>query len=177
MQRFVVIGHGEITANARLQILEATPRIVRDHLWLGSGFGTFPTVYPRYARFDDGLTYLEAHDEYAQMAIETGVLGMLAILAFLAVFLLDFARQARLAPRRHSRLQRAALISALGLIFHSFIDFQFHSPANALLFFLLVALAAAAPAGAAKSPELAAGSRRPHRLHRPHAARAASDSP
>jgi hypothetical protein len=44
-------------------------------------------------------------------------------------------------------LRKALVVACAGFLFHSFGDFQFHSPANALLFFLLAGALAAPSLG------------------------------
>jgi len=58
-----------------------------DHPFLGVGIGNYAMAYPQYAlgRFVDPLGH--AHNYYINMAAETGIFGLLALLSFLiAVF-------------------------------------------------------------------------------------------
>ena len=45
----------------------------------GYGLGTWPTVYPMFAHFDDGLFMNQAHNDWFQWAAEGGM-GFLALL-------------------------------------------------------------------------------------------------
>ncbi len=49
----------------------------------GWGLGTFPTVYPGYRSFYTNLFINEAHNDYAQLLVETGLLGFGLTLWFL----------------------------------------------------------------------------------------------
>ncbi len=49
----------------------------------GWGLGTFPTVYPSYRSFYTNLFVNEAHNDYAQVLVETGLLGFGLMLWFL----------------------------------------------------------------------------------------------
>ena len=62
-------------------------RIFRDHPWLGTGLGSFDSVFPRYQSFATGYNWTPAHNDYAQMLAETGLVGGLVTLWALAVFL------------------------------------------------------------------------------------------
>ena len=53
---------------------------------LGWGLGTFPTVYPSYRSFYTNLFVNEAHNDYAQLLVETGLLGFGLMLWFLICF-------------------------------------------------------------------------------------------
>ncbi|MGH9534120.1 MAG: O-antigen ligase family protein [Terriglobales bacterium] len=144
LKRLGHLDQHDISALARLHVAESCLTIWRAHPWLGTGFETFPVVYPQYQTFSNGQRFLEAHNEYAQTLAETGIGGALCVLAF-AVLLAYFAlgRPAADLSRRVIYLRKALLIACAGFLFHSFGDFQFHSPANALLFFLIAGAAAA----------------------------------
>lgn len=144
LQRLGHLDRHDVSALDRLRVAKSCLAIWRAHPWLGTGFGTFPVVYPQYQTFDSGQRFLEAHDEYAQTLAETGLAGAVCVLAF-AVLLAYFAlrRPSADLSRHVIYLRKALLIACAGFLFHSFGDFQFHSPANALLFFLIVAAAVA----------------------------------
>lgn len=144
LQRLGHLDQHDVSALDRLRVAKSCLAIWWAHPWLGTGFETFPVVYPQYQTFDSGQRFLEAHNEYAQMLAETGVAGALCVLAF--AFLLAYfglRPPSAVLSRRATYLRKALLIACAGFLFHSFGDFQFHSPANALLFFLLAGAIAA----------------------------------
>jgi hypothetical protein len=71
----------------RREYTEASLAMVKDRPMFGFGLGTWSTVYPEYAKFDDGLFVNQAHDDWAQWAAEGGLpfLGIMAALAIWAV--------------------------------------------------------------------------------------------
>lgn len=102
---------------------------VRDHLPLGSGISSFPGIYPRY---EDPLAIgrtvtNHAHNDYLEIALETGVPGILLLVAFL----LWWGR--RLGPIWRSQLPdryaQAATISAAALLLHSVVDYPLRTAA------------------------------------------------
>lgn len=122
------------------------------HPFLGSGFGTFATAFPRYRVFYDGFVVNYAHDEYLQVLLETGLAGFGVGVWFLVVLYREGFRNlrpARLSPT--ALISTAALASCTGLLAHSFVDFNLHVPANAALFYVLCAIATAPIAGRSKS--------------------------
>lgn len=133
----------------RVAVTESALRIFRDHPWTGTGLATFAVEYPRYKTFDDKRTPY-AHDDYAQALSETGIAGAICILGFLFYWTRDFLRCWLRRSSRRALLQLSMFIGTAGFLFHSFGDFQFHAPANALLFYLM---AGAALAGTGKSAE------------------------
>ncbi|HXR98587.1 MAG TPA: O-antigen ligase family protein [Terriglobales bacterium] len=144
-QSFSRLGAHDMSYFDRLQIAKACYHIFLDHRWVGSGFNTFSTIYPAYQTFATGLLVLQAHNEYAQALAETGLFGATCVVAFVILWGRAICRRHRQsgAVRSSFVLQDAAFIGTAGFMIHSVIDFQFHSPANALLFFLLTAVATA----------------------------------
>jgi O-antigen ligase len=57
----------------RREYTEASIEMVKERPLLGFGLGTWSTVYPGYAQFDDGLLANQAHDDWAQWAAEGGL--------------------------------------------------------------------------------------------------------
>ena len=85
----------------------------------------------------------EAHNDYAQVLVETGLLGF----GLMAWFLFCLYRRGLPTSRRwefkwDGALSLAALLGCSGILFHSFVDFNMQIPANAALFYVLCALAA-----------------------------------
>ncbi len=144
LRRFEMLNVHAPSFSERIWVAATCWRIFLHFPWLGTGFNTFATIYPSFQTFDTGQIWLFAHNEYAQMLVETGLAGALCVAAFLLLLL--HAGWRRWRRRGHGdpavrNLQLAAFIGLAGFLFHSYGDFQFHNPANALLFFLVVALA------------------------------------
>lgn len=144
LRRFTALQNNDVSLTDRVMVTQSCLNIWRDHPWIGTGLGTFPAMYPQYQKFDTGQQWLEAHDDFAQTLAETGVAGMAAVLVFLAFYWLRGLQVMRTPrPDGLQHYQTAAFIGTVGLMAHSLGDFQFHSPANALLFFYLSAAATA----------------------------------
>ena len=71
----------------RWDAVRASVQMVRDHPWMGSGLGTWPSLYPRYAGVDYGLYMNQAHNDWAQWAAEGG-LPLLLLMIFFAATLM-----------------------------------------------------------------------------------------
>jgi O-antigen ligase len=130
------------TSGNRLTILRDSIPIIRQHPWFGTGLGTFPVVYPAYRSFYSDTFVNAAHNDYLQLIVETGFIGALALVSFFWIYVREFLR---LLPEWHlnpfATLRIAAAVSCVGLLVHSFVDFNLHIPANAALFFVLLAVA------------------------------------
>ena len=111
---------------------------------LGWGLGTFPTVYPSFRSFYTNLFVNEAHNDYAQLLVETGLIGFILMLWFLfCLYRSGLPRSSRRWEFKwDGAVSFAALLGCTGLLFHSFVDFNLQIPANAAIFYSLCGLAA-----------------------------------
>ncbi len=127
---------------ARLLIHRDSLRMFAAHPLLGTGLGTFATAFPHYRVFYDGFFINNAHDDYLELLLETGLLGLGVGMWFLVLLYRDGLRNLRLTrPTPASMISTAALAGCTGLLAHSFMDFNLHIPANAALFYVLCAIA------------------------------------
>jgi O-antigen ligase len=117
--------------------------MVSDRPIAGWGLGVFPIVYPQYRSFSTDLLVNQAHNDYAQALVETGVLGF----ACVVWFIVNLYRSGIQNLRAHSKVATAGVLGPLvgcsGILVHSFSDFNLHVPANAALFFVLCGMASA----------------------------------
>jgi O-antigen ligase len=139
-----VLGRlGDLGPGIRLNITKDCLRMFVHRPVLGWGLGTFPTVYPSYRSFYTNMFINEAHNDYAQLLVETGLFGF----ALMTWFLIRLYRCGLPTSRRwefkwDGAVSFAALIGCTGILFHSFVDFNLQIPANAAVFYVLCALAA-----------------------------------
>jgi O-antigen ligase len=113
----------------RRQMLAASIDMARERPWAGFGLGTWPYVYPAYARSDDGLVANHAHNDWAEWAAEGG-LPFLALLLSIALWSLRPA------------LGSGWGIGLVAVAAHALVDYPFQKPALAALFFVLLAVLA-----------------------------------
>jgi hypothetical protein len=66
----------------RRQWTAASLSMLRDRPVTGFGLGTWPAVYPSYAVTDDGVFVNQAHNDWAQAAVEGGLPVLLCLTAF-----------------------------------------------------------------------------------------------
>jgi O-antigen ligase len=121
-------------------------------IW-GWGLGTFPTVYPSYRSFYTNLFVNEAHNDYAQLLVETGLLGFALMLWFLiCLYRNGLPTSRRWEFKWDGAVSLAALLGCTGILLHSFVDFNLQIPANAALFYVLCGLAASGPLAELSKP-------------------------
>lgn len=149
-RRFAKLEAHDASATERITLGATCWRIFLAHPAWGTGFATFATVYPRFQSFDSGLIVPYAHNDYAQTLAETGVAGAACVLVFLGIWTWEFwrRRQRREFGDPAARLQLGCFIGMAGFLLHSYGDFQFQAPGNAMLFFLLAGAALAQPRAA-----------------------------
>jgi O-antigen ligase len=147
-ERFSSIG--DVSANQmRIDVAKDSVRMFLEHPMLGYGLGTFPVVYPEYRTFWTAFFVNQAHDDWVQLLVETGVIGFGIAIWYLMVLYRRAVPRAQEHPL-HSWSAIAALgalTGITGLLVHSFFDFNLHVPANAALFFFLGGLAVGAARG------------------------------
>jgi O-antigen ligase len=133
----------ELSGGVRLSIAKDSL-----HMWLrrpilGWGLGTFPVAYPQYRSFYTRFFINEAHNDYAQLLVETGLLGFAIAGWFLVItFRRAFAKLDNWPETINGTVTVAALLGCVGILVHSFLDFNLQIPANAALFYVLCAVAA-----------------------------------
>ena len=141
-ERFSQLWAEDISHNIRMLMFKDSWQIFLDHPWAGTGVGTLVTVYPQYASNDHGMVVDHAHNDYLEMLAETGLIGALCSLAFIVLLFRSALANLQLDKNCFLQAVRAGtLVACSGLLLHSLVDFNFHIPSNALLFFLLASLA------------------------------------
>lgn len=143
-----VLGSGAFTftggESERVALVPQLLGIARDFLPFGTGVGSFDQIFRSYET-PDGLKFAylnQAHNEYLQILIEFGVLGVAA----LAAGLIWYARRAwqafRVEPesRTVNRQQRAAAMVIVFVILHSGGDYPLRTDGFAVYFAFLCAL-------------------------------------
>jgi O-antigen ligase len=115
--------------------------LIKDYAVFGSGPGSFYVTFPRYRPETIANFYNHTHNDYAQFASESGLLG-LAIIGGFVVLSLGAALVAQW-KRRDPLLRGMSFACVMGvtsILIHSWVDFNLQIPANAVLFMVLLAL-------------------------------------
>ena len=117
--------------------------MIQDHPLLGTGPGTFATVFTQYQPPGFACRYFMAHNDYLHITSETG----LPIIAIVVWMIIALYRKGFKNLKNPSRLVKGITVGAMSgitaILVHSISDFNLHIPANALLFTVLAALVAA----------------------------------
>jgi hypothetical protein len=106
--------------------------MIADHPYTGTGLGTWPTIYPKYAIVDPGTFANQAHDDWLQFTAEGGIpFGVLLFTLFIW----------SLRPAFRSIWG----IGVISVFLHAFVDYPFSRPALGSWPILILAMLAAAP--------------------------------
>jgi len=136
----------EITGGVRLTIDRDCLRMWRERPFFGWGLGTFPVVYPQFRSFYTNFFVNQAHNDYLQLLTETGLAGFAIAIWFLVLtFRHAWAKLDNWTESANGSLTVAALLGCIGILVHSFLDFNLQIPANAAMFYVLCAIAASNP--------------------------------
>lgn len=98
---------------------------------LGTGLGTYGDLYPRMV--GDGVPWYFAHNDFAQLLAEAGLMGLLLASIPAVGFGRSAARFYSCAEGAERTLGAAAWAALAGIAMHSCFDWNLHVPANALL--------------------------------------------
>ena len=136
----------EISGGTRLTIDRDCLRMLVKRPLLGWGLGAFPIVYPEFRSFYTNFFVNQAHNDYLQLLVETGLAGFsIAIWFLVLVFRRAAGKLKNWTESASGAMTVAALLGCVGILVHSFLDFNLQIPANAALFYVLCAIAASAP--------------------------------
>lgn len=108
---------------------------------VGSGQGTFPSVYPVYQPVDIAVFVNRAHNDYLEWIFDGGLLGLALIATGLLLYLRQWPRLWISEKWQTFRfIQAGAGIGLFLMLLHTLVDFNLHIPANALFFAFLAAV-------------------------------------
>ncbi|MET4001068.1 O-antigen ligase family protein [Marinobacterium sp. MBR-109] len=113
-----------------------------DRPLVGFGAGAFESSFQSYPGAEIRGHFDHAHNDYLQFAIEYGLIGALPLAAFVLLALYHALRALwRTESWYRSGIGFGASIAILGLLIHSFTDFNLQIPANAATFVVICAIA------------------------------------
>lgn len=130
-----------ITQESRDEVYSDAIGIVSDYPLLGTGGGSFYTIFPGYQRSNVSGFYDQAHNDYLQFVIEFGLIGIL-FLGLLTLLALYSALRA-MRKRRNPILKGASFgcsMAIFGMGIHILVDFPLQAYGNTAYFIALLAL-------------------------------------
>jgi O-antigen ligase len=113
----------------RREFDQSSLQMIRARPLIGFGLGNWPTAYPGYALFDDGLFANQAHNDWAQWTVEGGI-PFLCLLLWIGGW--GGIRGVRTAWG----------LGVPAVLLHCFVDYPIQRPGVAIVFFLMLAAVA-----------------------------------
>jgi O-antigen ligase len=136
----------EISGGVRLSIDRDCLHMLIRRPILGWGLGTFPIAYPQFRSFYTTFFVNQAHNDYLQLLVETGLAGFsIAVWFLVQMFRKAGGKLQNWTQTMSGAMTVSAMLGCVGILVHSFLDFNLQIPANAALFYVLCAMTAAAP--------------------------------
>lgn len=127
----LVGGSAALNDQTRLQIAGTTLQAIGDHWLIGTGIGSFENVYGIY-QDPASVTNLyvnHAHNDYLEIILETGIAGLILLVAF---FALVFGSP-------NSAFRSACKLAILAIAVHSLVDYPLRTFGIGVLFAFLAA--------------------------------------
>lgn len=129
----------------RTYIWKDSLNLIRDFPILGTGLGNFNLAYTLYKKEAFWpYVYDHAHNDYIELAAETGLVGFILVLwALVAFFKTALSDERNFSPNRDPLryyLFLGCLSGMLGMLTHAITEFDFQIPANTYYFVFLLGL-------------------------------------
>lgn len=121
-------------------------KVAENHLLFGVGAGNYRSVFPLYRSTPlRPVLYDHAHNDYLELVCDQGIIGAALLGGAVILLLVKIVGAYR---RRHDLLVRgmlfASLVGVVAMLLHALADFNFHIPANAAYFYVLLGIGMAA---------------------------------
>lgn len=129
----------------RTYIWKDTLNLIKDFPIFGTGLGNFNLAYTMYKKEAFWpYVYEHAHNDYLELAAETGLAGFVLILwALTAFFKTELSNVRNFSPKREPLrfyLFLGCLSGMSGMLIHAITEFDFQIPANTYYFMFLLGL-------------------------------------
>lgn len=136
-------GMSSISGEARLAVWQDSWQILRDFWITGTGFNTYGAAMLHYQTVADGYRYIEAHNDYLQLAIEGGLLVGLPALILIASLVSEIRRRFHESAddTRTYWIRVGAVAGVFAIAAQSTVEFTLQISGAAVMFATLLAIA------------------------------------
>ena len=144
-----------LSLESRDEVVLDAMDIVTDFPLIGSGGGSFYSIFPSYKKTPVHAFYDHAHNDYLQLLIEFGVVGFICLIGL--VVMCFYSALVVMIKRRNTVYKGAAfasLMAIIGMLIHMSVDFPLQAPANASYFVVFLALALVCRKNSSRRPRL-----------------------
>jgi O-antigen ligase len=129
-----------ISEQTRLKLYDMSFDILRDYPMTGIGFASFNILTDKYLE-DDLRAYAEyLHNDWLELLLDVGYPIYILFLFFVFIIIFLFLKRIKYLPNKKKILFIGLFSACCSICIGSFVDFHFHIPANAMLFFICLSL-------------------------------------
>lgn len=135
------IGSTDLKTELRVPVAQYTWDMAKDFPVLGSGLGSYASVFSSYKQGYTGPLFAHAHNDYLEFFSEVGLLGCIPLaLIFLYGFYCSIYAMRKRRSALHKSLGLGCFMAITSIAIHSTVDFNLQIPANAATFVFILAL-------------------------------------
>lgn len=135
------IGSTDLKTELRVPVAQYTWDMAKDFPVLGSGLGTYASVFSAYKQGYTGALFAHAHNDYLEFFSEVGLIGCIPLaLIWLYAFYCSIYAMRKRKSELHKSLGLGCFMAMTSIAIHSTVDFNLQIPANAATFVLILAL-------------------------------------
>jgi len=121
------LSNPEASGNPRFLLWQPAWEMLREHPWKGIGLGAFFLTLPASQNLQDNSAGYYVHNDYLQIATETGLPGLFFLSLVIAVLIWQFRKYLRGKPKPQQRLESVGLFAAVtSLGVHSFFTYNLY---------------------------------------------------
>lgn len=142
-ERIATLQHPYESGHTRFLIWEGTWHMILERPWLGTGLGIYPLLWPRFRDARDSSAGYFAHNDYLQAWVDTGLPGLVLLLALLLAATWTFWRLWRASNAASgTRAELAGLAGAfVALPVNSLFNYNFYVIPSLIVFGMVLARA------------------------------------
>ncbi len=130
-----------VSDKTRLKLYDMSFDVLKDYPFTGIGFASFNVVTDKYLNEDLNDAYPEyLHNDWLELLLDIGYPLYIVFLLFILMIIFVFLRRIKFLPYKKQILFIGLFSSCCSICIGSFVDFHFHIPANAMLFFICLAI-------------------------------------
>ncbi|WP_455220068.1 O-antigen ligase family protein [Kaarinaea lacus] len=128
VDRMLTLQDTQTAGQSRFVIWQPAWELFLQHPWTGIGLGTYFLAIPPTLHIDDHSAGFYVHNDYLQIALETGIPALILLLFILFAMLFGLINALRVRHKEDSqRLHFLVLFAALlTLVVHSFFTYNFY---------------------------------------------------
>lgn len=145
IERFISIGNTADTSTAyRVSIWQASLNMIGDFWLSGVGIGSeaYTTIYPSYA-LPGAKFALHSHNLYLQFAVETGIIGIVSLLAVLLGYIKTVLSASVVKQIKKSDIAKILValgVGFIGFMFQGLTDYVWYNYKILMIFWIVIAL-------------------------------------